>query len=485
MITPPPLTPVEVLVNLAGALFVIPIIIGFVIKAPKLVVFGFLGVLFCFSDSTWGQLRTESNIYSRGVGLFYFSLLNLVLLVSGVAILLKRLVNPQGPRLAPPMWKYFLALLFMLVGHVVVGLLIGIDLDVILSYNGVINVLNMMVFMYLVIMAFESDKDTRHLLYMIIGLAVARGIFGAIRYFAFGGDTANPYRNFEGIDVKIFFFDISDNFVASLAAFCAAWLLVASRMKLSIVARLFLVGVIALEIAAVALSFRRSSLIGLALMFLFLFIQLPGRKKFIVAVLGAAALAAVASVFFEQRLQFTDARGILDSLIYDISPSRGGIKENRFYELYAAAQSMEGHWLLGRGTWGTFVGDRELLSYHGDNFGFVHSGFGHMILKTGLVGLALFVSILAAYITFYFRYRKHLAGMARLLADAGFAGFLFWVPTLLIGTPIIEFRTMLLFGLTLAMPFVAVGLQNYQYRAYFAGVAQTMPARFERSAHVY
>ena len=33
----------------------------------------------------------------------------------------------------------------------------------------------------------------------------------------------------------------------------------------------------------------------------------------------------------------------------------------------------------------------------------------------------------------------------------GVAGLLFWLPTLLIGTPIIEFRSMLLIGLTLAL----------------------------------
>jgi hypothetical protein len=38
------------------------------------------------------------------------------------------------------------------------------------------------------------------------------------------------------------------------------------------------------------------------------------------------------------------------------------------------------------------------------------------------------------------------------------------MPTLLIGTPIIEFRTMLLIGLTLALPFVAVGLETH-YKA--------------------
>lgn len=463
----PALTSAEVYTNLVAALFIIPIVFGIFIKAPKLVVLGFIGVLFMFSDSTWGELKTQSNIYSRGAGMFYFSLLNLVLLVSGVAALVKRLANPQGPQLAPPISKYFLAFAFLLFGHIVTGLMLGIDLNIILGYNGVINVLNMLVFMYLVIMAFGSDKDSRDLLFTIIALATIRAVFGAVRYFMFGGDTANPYRNIEGLDIKIFFFDISDNFVASLAAFCTAWLLTNSGVTLSFLKRVFLIFVLLLQIAAVALSFRRSSLIGLALMFVFLFINLPGRRKFLFALVAAAMLSVVAAVFFEQRLQFSSTGGVLSSLIYDISPDKG-IKESRFYELYAAAQSMDGNWLFGRGTWGTFIGDRERLSYHGDDFSFVHSGFGHMVLKTGLVGLVLFICILTAYVSFYFRQRKYLSGDARLIADAGFGGFLFWIPTLLVGTPIIEFRTMMLLGMTLAMPFVAVGLHHYQVRQYVA-----------------
>jgi hypothetical protein len=34
------------------------------------------------------------------------------------------------------------------------------------------------------------------------------------------------------------------------------------------------------------------------------------------------------------------------------------------------------------------------------------------------------------------------------------AGLLFWLPTLLIGTPIIEFRSMLLIGMTLALVYL-------------------------------
>jgi hypothetical protein len=178
-------------------------------------------------------------------------------------------------------------------------------------------------------------------------------------------------------------------------------------------------------------------------------------------------LTAIATVFFRQRLQFTGdgtgAAGILGSLIYDIAPSKS-LDDNRFYELYAAAKSIGGNWLIGLGTWGTFTGDEDILSYHFGRYDFVHSGFGHVILKTGVIGLLLFCGLLAAYIRHYVKNRKHLAGVSLLLSDAGFAGFLFWIPTLLVGTPIIEFRTMLLLGLALAMPFVAVGLHTFRAR---------------------
>lgn len=90
----PPLTPDETLFTFTASLIVIPVVFGFVLKAPKLVVLGFLTVIFMFSESSWGELTADNNIYSRGVGIFYFSLLNMTLLVAGVAMLVKRLANP-------------------------------------------------------------------------------------------------------------------------------------------------------------------------------------------------------------------------------------------------------------------------------------------------------------------------------------------------------------------------------------------------------
>jgi hypothetical protein len=466
MIPNEPMTAAGALVTLLLSLIVSALIVGLVFRAPKLVALGFVGVLFMFADATYGTLTVQGSIYGRGVGVFHFSLLHLALLVSGFAVLCKQLATPGSPQLAPPVTKWFLALVFLMFCHVVVGLILGVDWNVILGYNGFMNVLNMLVFMYVVIEAFKSDGDKERLLLAIIGLAAIRASYGLIRYAFFGGDVANPYKNFDNLDIKLVFFEIGDNYVVSLGAFCAAWLLMSSQARLSGLKRLFLFGLLVMQIAAVALSFRRSSLIGLGLMFALLVFRLPGRHRLIVTLFAAGFLTAIAGVFFQQRLQFASEGqgGIISSLVFDIA--RDNVEDSRFYELYAAAKSLGGNWLVGLGSWGTFTGDDELLFYHGGQYDFVHSGFGHIVLKAGAIGLVLFCGLLFAYIAHYFKSRKYLSGNAILISDAGFAGFLFWMPTLLIGTPIIEFRTMMLLGLTLALPFVAVRMESYKPRVH-------------------
>ncbi|MDQ9170683.1 O-antigen ligase family protein [Oxalobacteraceae bacterium R-40] len=452
----------EVFSTLTIALLIVPLVLAVSLKEPKLVVYGFLVAILMFRYSTWGELQPTETIYARGVGIFHFSLVNLALFVAGIATLMRKLANPLNPHLAAPLAPYFFSFVFMMLAHIALGSIAGIDLERILEYEGLINIFNMFIFMYMVVLAFNSEKDKRDLLLVFLALAGIRSLFGLVRYFVFDGDTANPYRNLEGMDIKIFFFDIADNFVAAVAAFCAAWLLLSPSVRLSMTKRLFLYGYLALEIAAIALSFRRSSLIGLALTFGWLIFLLPSRKRIPLLILGAAVMASTIVVFFQERLQYAGATDIVSSLIYDITSNNTG-DVDRFYELRAAAASLDGNWLFGLGSWGRFTGDQELLAFHMGKFMFVHSGFGHIILKSGIAGLLIFCGLLFSYIMFYLRHRKHLVGNSRLLADAGFAGFLFWTPTLLIGTPIIEFRTMLLIGLCLAMPYVAAGVSARKY----------------------
>jgi hypothetical protein len=452
------------------ALLTAPIVIGVTIRAPKWVTLPLLAVIISFSSSTWGQLKIENTIYSRGSGMFYFSLLNIVLFVAGFGLLMQRISNRRRERLAPQIEIFFIGLVVLLLGHLAAGIWSGIDIPIILGYYGVINVLNMLIFMYLVIASIRTRRDQKDLIITIMLLAAVRAVFGLVRYKWFGGDPANPYGNFEGMNIKLVYFDVGDNFVASLGAFWACWMLTAQEFRLSLFKRLGLYAFLALEVATVVYSFRRSSLFGLVLMFVLLVFRISGaqRVKFL-AVAGAITVAA-GLVFFEQRMQYADKshEGIIASMVYDVAPKKDGESGIRTYELMSAMHSVGSNWLTGLGTWGVFHGDEETLSFHEGNFSFIHSGFGHLILKTGLLGLLLFMGILFKFISYYLKHCNYLRKTERFLCDAGFASFLYWLPTLLVGTPIIEFRTMLFLGLTLALPFVAVHLQKRYSMPYAA-----------------
>ncbi len=440
---------------LLAALALLPLALLACLHAPAATAFGFVALLCVFSASTWGQLQEDNTIYSRGTGLFSFSLLNLLLWVAVAAALVReamhRLRRPQPSPFVP----FLLAFGFLLSAHLALGLADGIDALTVLGYNGLLNVLNMALFALLLLLALRNEQDRRRLLLIIITLAALRAVFGLVRYAFFGGDDANPYRNFERLDITLVYFDIADNFIAALAAFCIAWLLLMPEARLSLMRKLGLLILLAMELATVALSFRRSSLIGLGLMSLVLLWRLPWQRRLAFGGFGALALLGAAGTLMRERLAANSTGGgFLASLLYDVGPGRA-TEVSRFYELEAAAQSLDGHWLFGLGSWGSFHGNEDALDYHFGKFDFVHSGFGHLLLKSGFAGLALFVALLAVCIAHYLQRRAALRGNSALLADAGMAGLLFWTPTLLIGTPVIEFRTMLLLGLTLALPYLA------------------------------
>lgn len=430
------------------------------VKHPSNVAMIFMAILFLFPASTWGQLEIENTIYSRGTGLFYFSLLNWCLWISAVTLLAVHSHTSAPGKLKSPIEGFLYSYIFLMLAHITIGLMADQDIFYILGYNGFINVINMLIFGLIIISAISTQREQYRFLCMLLMLAVIRGIYGLVRYLWLEGDPSNPYRNFENLDIKIFYFDIADNFIAAFAAFCIAWLLWMSDHKFSLTKKCLLYSLLLLEIAAVVLSFRRSSLLGMVLMFGILLWRLPWQRQVQLALAGTITLFIAGLTVMQQRLQFSSEQSNwLTSLFYDIGPNHT-TEVSRLYELEAAAHSLHGNWLFGLGSWGSFYGNEDILDYHFGQFDFVHSGLGHLLLKTGVIGLILFFALLCAFFWRYFKNRSNLSGMHALFADAGIAGLFFWLPTLCIGTPIIEFRTMLLMGFTLALPFLAPYRKN-------------------------
>ena len=338
---------------LLAALVILPLAFGVCLRAPAMVALAFIAVLYLFSSSTWGQLQEENTIYARGTGLFVFSLLNLLLWVASAAMIMRTVSGTNYALRASPFPWFTVSFSFMLLSHLALGLMSGIEPFTVLGYNGLLNVLNMTLFALVLLTALRSELERRQFLLLTFILAGVRAAYGLVRYQFFGGDNANPYRNFEKLDLKLVYFDIADNYVAALAAFCIAWLLLMPEVKLSLWRRGWLFALLALEVATVALSFRRSSLIGLGLMFLVLLWQLPWQRRIVSGGLGALAMIVGAATLMRERLQFnTNQGGFLSSLLYDVGPQRA-TEVSRFYELEAAAKSLDGHWLFGLGSWGS------------------------------------------------------------------------------------------------------------------------------------
>lgn len=428
-----------------------------------------LGILVAFSGSTYGEIDAEGTIYSRGTGQVYFSILNYCLwgLVLAFAFrsTLSRVRRPHTP-----LAKYFLFFLFLIFANALVaGFSSGSSVDVIdaFSYSGLLNIINMGAFFYVCINAYAT-RPSSHLLSNFILVAIGlRGLFGVARLVFFGGDSANIYANFENTGTSITFFDISDGFLATLAAFSSAWLLYFNKSFIGRRKRCALWILLILEVAIVVLSFRRSSLIGMGLSAVLLISVLPLKKRLSAMFFSLCVLFGGASLLTALRLDKVDRSGGSNGFLFDVlGGSDGAESGSRILEYTETWRSLGDDWIFGKGMWGTMQSNLAELSYHDGNFGFVHSGFGHVLLKSGVLGLAMFIGLLSSFFFFYIRTRKNLVGELRMLADAGAAGVLFWLPTLLIGTPIIEFRSMMMMGLALALPFIAGRASAIRKRSY-------------------
>lgn len=442
-----------------GALVVIGWV-GFTLSQPAISVFALLSVLIAFSGSTWGQIDVETTIYSRGTGMLYFSILNFYLWGIGIVVALRNFFSGARHK-ATPLAKYFVAFtLLILANALVAGASDDSSLRLIdaFAYVGLLNIINMGVLFYVVINVFGSPAEAPKLLrFLLIAIAI-RGIFGMVRWALFGGDSANVYANFEHTGTKLTFFDINDGFLATLAAFCAAWLLSFRKQFLSNREQYALWGLLLLEIATIVLSFRRSSLIGMGLAAVLFIVLLPARQKLGALLLSGGVLGGGIALIMTLRLSKVRGAGTSPpGFLFDIfGDGKGAESGSRTLEYTETWRSLGDNWFFGNGMWGTMQSSLAELSYHFGNFAFVHSGFGHILLKAGLFGLAMFLGLLASFTFYYLRVRKTLSGDLRMLADAGAAGVLFWLPTLLIGTPVIEFRSMMMLGLALALPFIAV-----------------------------
>ncbi len=418
---------------------------------PKLIFYVYLGIIVYFPNVLGFGVSSNVkylSLYSAGTGMLLFPLINIYLygiFVLSVILYRNRLGRVQHCSTLTWLW----ALSGFYLAYAFVGVAFDAPLEKILGGHSTINVLNMTLLMATILRVYADEKELPRLTHFLIFCVVTRDLFGLVRFAFWGGDISNVYANVEKINVTLTFQDINDSVLACVVGFYCAWILLFKWRLLSLRGRFGYAATVVLTVFTIMFSFRRSAWIGLFLAGGLLVLRQPLKRRIQVGVLAGLVATFILTTLLTMRLgQYEQSRkGSL--LLYDITGQQGEVtaKEGRFTELAPALETIQENWLLGVGPWG-----------HIDSGGsrdYMHGGLLQVWLKLGLIGLVLFFLSTLAWVAFYLRKRKSIADEERGLFEAGASGLLFLLPTLVVGTPIIEFRTMQLMGLCLALPYLA------------------------------
>lgn len=436
------------------------ILIGmaFSLTQPRLIMFGLVAILMLFPESSnYGTLEGEnaSIIYVKGTRTFFFSFIDMA--VFGTWLLAvaytRQWERSREPQL--PMSRYFLLFGALFVGHVLYGLLDPHHFTLLdFGSRGVVNILWQGMLISLLVKVVRDERDLKTLLFIMLCCLLARELFGLVRFVFGGGDPQNAYANLQGTRIKLTFWDVNDSILATFVAAYCGWKLLADRVRGR--EGLLYLGMAGLATLIAVLSARRTAQGGLLLGLVMLFFMLPkGRRLPLVIALAlvvpAAGLKAIA--------RSEQSRGsVIEKLLIDVKRNDfGDARRSRFYELTTAWETIREQPVFGLGPAGAFrVSDPTGLEYHQGRYDFVHSGFGHVLLKTGFVGLFLFVAILWTYLRFVRRRWCDFPAAWKGFVVASMCGFGALVPTLLVGTPIGEERTTMVMALMMAIPFVVM-----------------------------
>ena len=439
-----------------AAMLAIVIGFGLMLAWPRVLVFGFLACLLLIaSSSSYGlEEATEANVFwVKGTRTFFFSFVEMAVFGAWIAALLRNAWTGTRP-VGVTIFKYYLAFGALLVGHALVGLLddrhpLLFDL----SQRGFSNLLYQGMFILVLVSTLRTERDLRWLGLLFVACLLGRHVFGLVRWAAFGGDPQNAYATLGGSQVRITFWDINDSILAALMFALCAWRLLTQRVFAAGERLLYLAGS-AMALVIPLLSARRTAQGGMLLAIVVLAALLPRGRRW-PAVLAFVLAVPLVAVALGQRAEDKTAR-LIERVLIDVkaNPMKDP-RRTRFHELRTAWQTLKEKPVFGLGPSGRFrVTDHTGLEYHGGAYDYVHSGFGHVLLKTGFVGLLLFCALLVAWGRLVVRSWPSTDGPGRGLAVAALAGLAASLPNLLVGTPIPELRTMLLMGLLMALPLV-------------------------------
>jgi hypothetical protein len=456
--------------------------IGVGLVQPRFLAYAYLAVFFLFNSANYGNLSMVSipGIYSRGSGVLLFPLLLWYLLgawcCARVAATFSR--EPVGKCNLQPWFWAWLALLAL---HVVTAIFMGKKLSEALAPSGFSYVVWMAPLVSLLLLAFRTRAQVIEFSRFIMLMGLGRAGFGLARWALGSGDPNNVYANMNAIKIKLTFFDINDSLLCVAALSIAAVNLFqvtaphASRFWRGIEWATLLA-----TLACIVLSYRRSAWIGLLLAMIVIAFRFPLARRAQMLVVGLPAVGAALLFVAIKRLSQTKGAvgGGIERFFYDMGSRRFGAESERVLELKFALADFLSNPLTGIGSWGRYTGYQRIAWQTGPDGGtFIHSGVLHLALKSGLVGLVLFLGLAYAFYRLSRRALRELPPEYIGLGTAGVAGIAFMLPDFLIGTPIPQLRTTQMIAFCMALPYVALGASRAAATASAAAPSAARPRR--------
>lgn len=451
--------------------FFAAILLPIIFIYPRFMTYFTLTLILFFSSSSYGILDTRGmvnflgGVFNRGDVKYGISYANILLIFTAVSIMFRAIISTTDDNRYPfcNLYKYFLLFNGVFLIYTFWGIVSGIDMKSILAGTGVFHLTNMTIFVFIMLRIFRTEKDFEKLKLFFLSCMMTRGIWSFFRFIFGKGDPRNVYANMLGItDVKVSLFDIGDGLIQCVGLFYALYMLFNKENRTLSRRETMLYWMIAcVGLFNIAFSYRRTGWFGLLIAFIWLMMNLRLKQRIVTSLLALTIGMVLFTGIAASRFESVEHRP--RGMFADIMTEEGSIdiKRGRFLELYTAWQTIKDNFLFGVGPWGKyklFVSEKK--------WGFIpeltHSSVVHIMLKMGILGLLIYILIYLSYVHFWLSKRKEVPDAVRGFAEASFAGFIFFIPDILWGTPIVEYRHMLLLGFVMSVPYIT-------YHIYKAG----------------
>jgi hypothetical protein len=268
----------------------------------------------------------------------------------------------------------------------------------------------------------------------------------------------------EHLKVRITFQDIGQSLMFAFVFAYAILMLLKGKVS-GVMSRLVYVSLALLAVFNIIFSYRRNAWAGLVILLLWLFFVSDWKKKFVLLIIASICVGGLGTYVVSKRFAAESGSAGTPTLTGDFT-RKGSVSmdQGRFAELKnATLATMDENPLFGFGPWGSYTSSPSL----GQFAYFTHSAIVHVLFKTGIIGLLLFVAPFLSMVFWTLRRRREFPQDSKLLilSDAAFGGVLFMTPEFLFGTPIILFRHLQLVGFFIALIYSAYAFRNCERKA--------------------